>query len=96
MRSSNQQIPHSLWQPLYLRVWRRIVEAERALWFALLHVPRELAQRAHRRAEWRALSDLSEHALKDIGAPDWVMLNAAERSETARQRRDELGGWRGV
>lgn len=96
MRSSSLPITHFLWQPLYLRAWRRTADAAQALWLALLRAPNELAQRAHRHAEWSALSELSEHALKDIGAPDWVVLNAADRSNAARRRLDELGGWRGV
>jgi hypothetical protein len=96
MLSSSLQITISLWQPLHLRVWRGIADAAQAVWLALLRAPHVLAQRMHRREAWSGLSDLSAHTLKDIGAPDWVVLDAADRRDLARQRLDVFGGWRGV
>lgn len=96
MRPSSLQITHSLWQPLYLRVWCRLVDAEQAVWLALLRSPGELAQHAHRRAAWSDLSELNAHTLRDIGAPDWVVLEAAARRDLAHHRVDGFSGSRGV
>ncbi len=89
MLSSSLQITISLWQPLHLRVWRRIGDSAHAL----LHA---FEQRRQRQRDWSALAGLSTHTLKDIGAPDWVVLDAADRADLARQRLDEFSTWRGV
>ncbi len=92
MLPSSPQITIPLWQPLHLRVWRSVAETAVAAWQGLLLQ----RQRRQRQREWDALGELSPHTLKDIGAPDWVVLNAADRSAQAHQRRDEFSHWRGV
>ena len=89
MLSSSLQVTISLWQPLHLRVWRRAAEGVRLLW-------RRFAQRRERQRDWGTLAELNADTLKDIGAPDWLVLDAAERRRTARQRLDEFNTWRGV
>jgi hypothetical protein len=96
MLTSSLQITISLWQPLHLRVWRRIVDAAQALWLAVLRARHEHVLRVQHRHAWNDLSDLSAHTLKDIGAPDWAVLDAADRRDMARQRLDEFSTWRGV
>lgn len=93
-RATLSQITISLWQPVYLRVWYRAVDAARAGGLALVQVWRAHTLRQRRRHEWSALSGLSEHTLKDIGAPDWVVLDAAARSDMAQRRIDRLATWR--
>lgn len=96
MLSSSLQITHSLWQPLHLRVWRRVADAAQATWLGGVRTWREHALRTQRRREWLGLAGLSAHTLKDIGAPDWVVLDAAGRRDLARRRLDEFSTWRGV
>ena len=54
----------------------------------------------HRQRDWAAMAELSPHTLKDIGAPDWLVLNAAEQRASAthrlQQQRDTFSAWRGV
>jgi uncharacterized protein YjiS (DUF1127 family) len=92
MLSSSPQVTISLWQPLHLRVWCGVVETAGAAWQVLV----ERRWRGQRQREWSALDELSPHTLKDIGAPDWVVLDASERVNLARQRLDEFSHWRGV
>ena len=89
MRSLTLQVTHALWRPLHLRVWRRVVDSAHAL----LHA---LERRRLRQRDWSALAGLSAHTLKDIGAPEWAVLDAAERCERARQRLVQFSTWRGV
>ena len=96
MLTSSLQITISLRQPLYLRVWHRLTDAALAAWRAALQAPCVLARHAPRHHAWSELSGLSAHTLKDIGAPDWAVLEAAARRDLARQRLDEFSGWRGV
>ena len=46
------------------------------------------------------MADLSPHTLRDIGAPDWLVLNAAEQhaspTHRLRRERDVFSVWRGV
>ncbi len=92
MLPSSPQITIPLWRPLHLRVWRSVIETAVAAWQVLV----ERYRRRQRQREWDALDELSPHTLRDIGAPDWVVLDAAERSAQARQRLDEFSHWRGV
>ena len=64
VHSSSLQVTRSLWRPLHLRVWCRVID--------------------------------SAHTLKDIGAPEWAVLDAAERCERARPRLGQFSTWRGV
>ena len=89
MLSSSLQVTISLWQPLHLRVWRSVVDAAHAAW-------QTVAQHRQHQREWNSLGDLSPRTLKDIGAPDWVVLGAAERADLAHRRLDEFSHWRGV
>jgi hypothetical protein len=89
MLSSSLQVTIALWQPLHLRMWRRIADSAHVLWHAL-------AQRRQRQRDWSALADLNANTLKDIGAPEWLVLDAADRRDVARQRLNEFSTWRGV
>ena len=89
----------SLWRPLHLRVGHRVADALRTVGLGWSQAWDAHAQRANRRREWRGLAELSEHTLADIGAPDWVVLHAAERRASAGRRRGgigDIGVWRGV
>ena len=54
----------------------------------------------HRQRDWAAMAELSPHTLRDIGAPDWLVLNAAEQhaspTHRLRRERDVFSVWRGV
>jgi uncharacterized protein YjiS (DUF1127 family) len=94
MPSSRLQVTIALWQPLHLRVWRRVVDGAAAVGPALRHAWHVHAQRVRTRRAWRDLSGLSAHTLRDIGAPDWAVLDAADRSDAARRRAQDLSHWR--
>ena len=97
MQPSSLQVTIALWQPLHLRLWRRAmdaVSAAGAVGQALRQAWHAHAQRRRLRREWRDLSGLSAHTLRDIGAPDWAVLDAADRSDAARRRGEELSHWR--
>jgi uncharacterized protein YjiS (DUF1127 family) len=96
MLSSSLQITIALWQPLHLRVWRRVVDTVHAARLGLQRNRHEHVLSARRQREWNGLAELSAHTLKDIGAPDWLVLDATERGDMARQRLDEFSTWRGV
>ena len=96
MHAPSLQTTIRLWQPLHLRVWRRVASAVQAAWQAVPRAPRERAQRVRCEREWRALTGLSAGTLKDIGAPDWAVLDAAERRDMTQRRLDDFGAWRGA
>ena len=99
MQPSSLQVTIALWQPLHLRLWRRAVDAvgaASAIGLALRQAWRAHSVRRRLRREWRDLSGLSAHTLRDIGAPDWAVLDAADRSEAARRRLDDLRTWQGL
>ena len=96
MQPSSPQITIPLWRPLPLRLWRAVADTVHAAGFAVLQAWQAHRQRQHERRAWSGLSDLGSHTLKDIGAPDWVVLDAADRSDTARRRLDDMRGWHGL
>jgi len=96
MSSSSPQITIPLWRPLPLQALRRVADALRAGGLAVVRAWHAHTQRRQRRRAWSELDELSPHVLKDIGAPDWVVLDAADRSEAARRRLDDLRRWQGL
>jgi hypothetical protein len=96
MSSSNPQITISLWRPLHLRIWRGAVETLRAGALAGVRAWHAHTQRLHRRRVWRELAELNPRVLQDIGAPEWVVLDAGDRSDMARRRLDDLRTWQGL
>ena len=96
MQATSPPVPIPLWRPWPLRAWHAVVGAA--------HGARAWAQarwqahcfRAEQRQEWGELDELNAHVLRDIGAPDWMVWQARERTSLAQQRRDEFGAWRGV
>jgi uncharacterized protein YjiS (DUF1127 family) len=84
-------MPASLFQPSITmshaapwRLWQRGAEAVRAAWNAAR------AARDERR-RLSALAGLNEHTLRDIGAADWMIAQAADRHERERRQAFE---WR--
>ena len=94
MLVTNLQITITLWQPLHLRLWRWAVDALGAVRLAPRQAWHAHTLRRRSRHEWRALSGLSAHTLRDIGAPDWAVLDAADHSDTALRCLRDLGHWR--
>ena len=97
MPPSSPQVTIALWQPLHLRLWRRaldVVSAGDAFGLALRQAWRAHSARRRLRREWRDLSGLSARTLRDIGAPDWAVLDAADRCDAARRRAEDLSHWR--
>lgn len=96
MQAPSLQSTITLWQPMYLRVWRHVASAALAAWQDLLRARKKRKQLARCEPDWRAMSELSVGTLKDIGAPDWAVLDAAELRDKAQRRLDDFSAWRGV
>lgn len=85
-----------LWQPWHLRLWARAGAIARAPWQALLPIRRQYAHRSQRQADHERLEALDPRTLRDIGAPEWTIQDAAQRREMAALRIDQFNLWRGV
>ncbi len=74
-------------RPLRLvRPWhQRLVDALRDAW-------RRQAALRRERADLEAASELSEVALRDMGAPEWLQAQARARRDAQRFERDLLRG----
>jgi len=75
----------SLPRPLTERVVGEVFDALRAAQNAVagLWKPRIAAVDKHR---FESIADLDEHTLKDIGAPHWLVAQAADERETRHLR----------
>ncbi len=90
MNSNQATSPIPLSRPLTERVVDEVVDALRAVEVAFAGVwSRREAQPDDLRA-FDSIADLSEHALKDIGAPHWLVARAAARRETQHLRWTEF------
>ena len=77
-------------RPITERVVADVLDGLRAAAtaFAALWERRNASQRDER--VYGSIAELNEYALKDIGAPDWLVARAAERRETQHLRWIEL------
>jgi len=75
-----------LYRPMHVRVLQVIGDALLAMasaWDVRL-------QRRREEIETRAIADMNEALLRDIGAPDWMIAQATARREVERQHLIEM------
>ncbi|KNZ32913.1 MAG: hypothetical protein AD742_09450 [Methylibium sp. NZG] len=94
--STSSPTPFSVHHLRPWRVWHRLAALAQAGAQRVARARHVRAQRAQQRRVWSGLNALSPHALRDIGAPDWMLLDAADRRDAARLRHDDISRWRGV
>jgi len=96
MQTTNLRVTLPLWQPVHVRVWRHVQAAARTAWQATVQYWQEQTRQARLRREWRALAGLTPHTLKDIGAPDWLVADAAYRARRSARELSESNPWRAI
>ena len=82
MNTSPNQMLLSPSRPLAERVVTEVCDALGAMQTAFSALLRRSAVDTGDRRRYDAVADLSAHVLKDIGAPHWLIANAAERHAT--------------
>jgi hypothetical protein len=93
-----------LWRPLHRRLGEALLLAlTRQMARTASDWHQRLRQSAGRCVEatlacrdWRELAHLDEHTLRDIGAPDGVVMRARERLEDSSRGYERFDPWRGV
>lgn len=93
MQTTNLGAALPSWQPLHVRVWRHVDAAAQAVWHAIAQHWQEQVRQARLRREWRALAGLDPNILKDIGAPDWMVADAADRALRPARTLSESDPW---
>ncbi|WP_372524353.1 hypothetical protein [Piscinibacter sp.] len=86
-------VPIRLARSLPERVLVDVVDALRRQLRGLLAAGRAHSERRRLQREFDAVSDMNETLLKDIGAPEWLITQAAQRREAQRQQLLELHQW---
>lgn len=86
MTTSTCPTPISLVRPLH----ERLFDALKGAWQGLREAVQRHAQQRRLARELDAVADMNELLLRDIGAPDWLIAQAASRRDADRQRLYEL------
>ena len=73
-------------RPLVESVVGEVLDALRAAEVALTSLWGRSGSSPDDKHAYDSIADLNEHALKDIGAPHWLVAQAAERREAQRLR----------
>lgn len=86
MNSNQATSLNPLPRPLTERVVGEVFDALRAVEVAFAGVWSRREQPSDDPRAFDSIADLSEHALKDIGAPHWLVARAAARREAQHLR----------
>lgn len=86
-------VPIRLGRSLPERVLVDVADALDRQLRGLLAAWRAHAESRRVQREFDAVSDMNEALLKDIGAPEWLITQAAVRRESQRQQLLELHQW---
>jgi hypothetical protein len=75
-----------LYRPLHVRALERLAE----ILYAAAEAWEARVARRRYEIESRAMADMNELLLRDIGAPDWMIAEASARREVDRQQLVEM------